>query len=91
MSETLLVEVAERHLENAEGGAHALVRALIDKGFPNPSVGVTTVWLDGVFGDRFAALPQSFQKFRVAIANGLPVKPITFALDVKLVEGVARG
>ena len=90
MSEPLLVEVTEKHIEHAEGGAHALLRALVDKGFPNPSVGVTTVWVDGIFGDRFAALPQEFHKFRNAIANGLPVKPITFALDVKEVEGVHR-
>ncbi len=63
-------------------------KALEDVGFPDATVGPTTVWIDGMSGDRFAALPKHAEKFLHAFDHGLPVAPFSFDLDVRAVVHV---
>lgn len=91
MSETIRVNVTTRHIDQGCPGELdncALALALKDAGYPGVTVGPSMVWLDGLPGVRYAALPSEAVRFRNRFDTGRSVLPISFDLDIQRVVGV---
>jgi len=89
--ETITVKVTQENIDEAHGpdlGWDVLKRAFADAGYPDAHIGITSVWLNGWQGKRFAALPFEVIKFRRNVTLGFSVEPFFFDLDVKEVQGV---
>jgi len=87
MSNALRIIVTQEHIDKGRAcpirHGCPLKMAFAAAGFPDASVGITSVWLDGISGDRFVALTAHAEKFVRAFDHGLPVQPFSFDVDVK--------
>jgi hypothetical protein len=89
---TVTVKVTQENIDKAVGPdpAYQILKAsLAEAGFPAAEFGITAVWLDGVKGARFAALPKEVLRFKIKVNNAVaPPEPFFFDLDVRRVEGM---
>jgi len=93
MSDPIRVNVTARHIDQGnpcQPEGCAIQQALADAGFPNATVGPTTVWLDGYGGLQYAPLPQEAVLWRAHFDIGRPVQPFAFDLELRDVEGVHK-
>ena len=84
MKDPIRVEVTPEHIKNGvpdSSESCALALAFKSAGFPKARVGITSVWLEGFEGNRFATLPRSAEKFAQRFDDGAPVAPFSFEID----------